>query len=369
MPDEVIDVVSDYIYPIGTIHLDLTAHRYHRFFTQNKTAQLKLTSARKVVNHFFTLVVLGLLKIPARDNFAKLVPVLENLLERYPELLTYRLTITDHQKRKLINRTPYQISLAYAADDIYLMMEKYFLRLPDGEKEMKKQFNEQFPNGIIKAYPKYDIEKALAAFHHATALIKTDRCISYHNDKPFSCLTFLKRMNKDTRQAINEFFSIIESDKEHTIGLVNDMQLYQEGTKSYEKDFNKFIGWPQRNVYCVYMLGGLQALFTPNFLQVLMQGADNVIDQGESLKYVTKIFFEGYQVSPFDPHSPFRLGQHFFLDYNLGAEYSLGLSLFDGSHAWDVFVENKINRLKKLSQKFYSKEEDIEPKKSFCNLF
>jgi hypothetical protein len=209
------------------------------------------------------------------------------------------------------NLTAHQIMLAYAADNIYPMMQKHFLRLENGEAGMKKQFNEQFPDGVIKAYPKYDIEKARAAFREAKELIQKDTCISYQNGEDFH---FLKVMDKNTRKAIDEFFTIITLHKEHSIGLVNDMQLYHEGVDIYydDKEFNRFKGWPQRDAYCVFMLGGLQALSTPNILQVLLQGANGVIDQAEPLAYVTKTRFRGVDVSPFVSGSQFRLGEHFF---------------------------------------------------------
>ena len=310
LPDDAVGIITEYLDPESIINLDASSHRFHSFFTNNHYTKL----ARELVNKFFTLVVFALLKVPAKDKTSTLVPVLENLLKIFPELLTYRRTVKDHVGRILVNRTGYQIMLAYAADNIYPMMQEHFPRLENGEAEMKKQFSEQFPDGVIKAYPKYDIEKARTAFHKAKELIQKDTCISYDNGEDFH---FLKVMDKDTRKAINEFFTLITFHKEHTIGLVNDMQLYHEGADIYyaEKEFNRFIDWPQRDAYCVFMLGGLQALSTPNILQVLLQGANRVIDQAEPLAYVTKTRFRRADVSPFVAGCQFRLGEHFFIDY------------------------------------------------------
>ncbi len=312
LPNDAVGVITNYVDPVSMINLDLTARRYHTFFNQNDFAKLKIIDARKIVNQFFTLVAFALLKLPDKNDNSILVPVLENFLKLYPELLTYRITVQCNPKIKLVDRTAYQITLAYAADNIYPMMQKHFLRLPNGEEEMNKQFKEQFPDGIIKAYPKYDIEKARRAFHNAKELIQMDTCISYKNGEDFH---FLEVMSDNTRKVINEFFTIITSDNEYTIGLVNDMQLYNEGVNIYydDKESNKFKGWAQRDAYCVFMLGGLQALFTPNILQVLLQGANKVIDQKEALAYVTKTCFRGTDVSPFNPCSQFRLGEHFFI--------------------------------------------------------
>ncbi len=337
LPDDVIGTITESLDPDSIINWDASSRRFNSFFTNNHYTKL----ARDLVNKFFTLVVFAILKVPAKDKDSMLVPVLENLLKLFPELLTYRRTVKDHARRVLVNRTGYQIMLAYAADNIYPMMQKHFLRLENGEEEMKKQFNEQFPDGIIKAYPKYDIEKARRAFHNAKELIQKDTCISYQNGEDFH---FLKVMDKDTRKAIDEFFTIITFHKEHTIGLVNDMQLYHEGVDIYydDKEFNRFIGWPQRDAYCVFMLGGLQTLSTPNILQVLLQGANGVIDQAEPLAYVTKTRFRGVDVSPFVAGSQFRLGEHFFIDYyGRGARRALGAGRMGGVAALKNFVEQK----------------------------
>lgn len=362
LPKDVITIITDYVDPVSMIHLDLTACRYHMFFNQDIIIKRKLQDSRQLINIFFTLVVFALLKVPDKNNHNTMLPALENMLELCPQLLTYRHTVKDHAGRTLVNRTGYQIALAYAADNIYPMMEKYFIRLPNGKEEMKSQFKEQFPDGVIKAYPKYDIKKAREALHQAKKCLQEDTCISYQNGEDFH---FLEVMNESTRNAINEFFAIITSHQEHTIGLVNDMYLYHESINIYyNQEFNRFTNWAQRDVYCVFILGGLQALFTPNILQVLLQGANQVIDQAYPLAYVTKTRFRGTDISPFDVCPRFRLGKHFVLDYYSGQRS--GRPYFIAP--FEPFCRAKITRLEQLMQQFYPKEEVVEDVKWCCTF-
>lgn len=344
---DVVNVIADYLDPQSIINWSATSSRFQLFFTESH--RLKLT--RDVINQFFTLVIFALPKLSVVKDDKIVIFELNNLLKLYPELLTYRRTIKDYKGRIFVDRTGYQILLAYAADNLYPMMEKHFHTLPHGAEEMKKQFKEQFPDGVIKAYPKYNIEEARAAFRKAKELIQSDGRISYRNGEGFR---FLKVMSNATRKAIDDFFTIIQSHNEYSIGLVNDMQLYKEAKVIYydKREMYKFTDPAQQDAYCVFLLGGLQALFAPNILQVFMQGCFQVIDQGNSLANVTKIRFGEYDVSPFDIQSKLQLGKHFFLNYYGGGHWIAPPASRQDAWLMEKCYQAKITRLEQLMHGF-----------------
>lgn len=379
LPEDMLNAITDFVDPMGVLNLTMTSRHYYNFFNQNFLGKHRLVDSRKLINQFFTLVVFSLLKVPAKNNNSML-PLLENLLKQSPELLTYKLTVKDYAGRKLVNRTGYQIALAYAADNIYCMMHDHFLRLPNGEEIRKNQFQEQFPDGIIKTYFKYDIEKAREAFHKAKRFIQEDTLISYENGGQH---LFLERMSDNTKVAINEFFTMITSNNEYTIGLINDMQFYDESIQIYHDahEFYKFKGWPQRVAYCVFILGGLQALLTPNILQIILQGenAKYVTDERKVLWGTTKDYFHprlcGFDVSPFVLDSQFCLGKHFFIDRDgfciSGQEVESPINL---PRAWPVlrssetFYSEKLIKLESLIQTCHSVEESSKTVKPRCMI-
>jgi hypothetical protein len=340
LPDDCLGAITEYLDPESIINWDASKKRFHSFFTNNNYTPL----SRHLINLFFTLVVEAKQLVPVDNgpNPPSYVPVIEHLVKLFPELLTYRRTVWDHAGRQLVTRTAYQVFLSYADDDLYLMAEKYFKRLPNGEAEMKKQLNEQFPEGI-KAYPKYDVEKARAAFRKAFDKFKVDSLISYNNGD-----NFLKVMSNDTRAAKDEAMLIIKPkpEDEYTIGLVNDMQFYKEWVNIFIKEYWDFKSDAQRDACFVFLLGGSQKYFTANILQILLQGANRVIDDNDPFIRATKTSFRGVEVSPFDPNSKFRLGEDFVIDYWSGQGCgrfwcSVSLSLIN-------YVEQKQQALKNL---------------------
>src|SRR3990167_5222679 len=200
----------------------------------------------------------------------------DTLLQTTPELLTYRGTIQHHGRYKLVNRTIWQVALMNDdGENVYEMFKRHFDRLPDGHEEMTRQFQEVFPDGEMRKYEGWKLEKALALFNAAFAAIKNDKTLNK---------TDLKTMNANTQKALQAFYDYVtpKPSEGFTKGLLFDIRLFQEVVKKYDAEYTK-LNWNQLVFYGVKIWDYLVRLLPTGYLRPLCQGLYYIVDQKEPL--------------------------------------------------------------------------------------
>lgn len=115
------------------------------------------------------------------------------MLEKNPGLIAKYSEITDKSNR-CIGGTIYRVLIA-TCNPLWKKVEAYFEKIKDGEKERKKQINEQFPSGYNpNKRNKYDI-------HGLISVIIADRSIRFNKN------TQRFQMNKATECELQKFIA------------------------------------------------------------------------------------------------------------------------------------------------------------------
>lgn len=207
----------------------------------------------------------------------------KEIWSKYPSLLTCpgtvyhpNLTYSENQipvpipadqnpgRYKYVNCTAWQIALMNEEFDIAEEMAKSM-----DTEEKKKQFDEIFPNGIIKH--NWDLKKAIELLREVFDKVIQDSSINENN---------LDMMNKSTKDALDKLYAYVKPAPEQQKGLVFDAKIYVEALKLFdEKLFSKFQNWDQRSFWCIRVEEHLASLLGTGYLRPHAQGIFNNLDQ------------------------------------------------------------------------------------------
>lgn len=193
------------------------------------------------------------------------------MLEINPGLITKYGEITDKSNRR-IGGTIYRILIA-THNPLWKKIETYFKKIQDGEKERKKQVNEQFPSGYDpNARKKYDI-------HGLISVIIDDLSIRFYKN------TLQFQMNKATELELQNFITYYTPKENEiiTTGLHFDPFIYIDILEAYAKRVKDFKNLEQRALYGCLVEGGIQTLFTTYFAKLTCKGIRYAIENLETL--------------------------------------------------------------------------------------
>lgn len=130
--------------------------------------------------------------------------------------------------------------------------------------EVKKQFDEVFPDGKIVKY-KWDLEYAKKLLKAVfDAIINDDEINYYRDDKGYYKL---EKMGAETRAALNALYKYMKPNPKHKTGLVSDANFYIEALKYYDEDvtFDQFKMWQQQMFWNrqveEWLAGGLGTIY------------------------------------------------------------------------------------------------------------
>ena len=204
------------------------------------------------------------------------------MLERDPCLVLEVATVTDYSGRK-IRGTALQLALGADDDAMIEMLLPYFKKLPNGEKEWEKQWNEQFPESSSKQEEvPYDFNPLVEAIN------------SKNQEKINQALTHLRAYLKPK--------GVIKSGKHFDVHML--INAYEVHNKHYDNwDGN------QRRISWSQMIGYIQRYLPACYAQAYCQGLYGVSVLNQPLKRSMKL--ENTVFFPLDTEPTFRLGSDF----------------------------------------------------------
>lgn len=270
------------------------------FFTNNDLRALSLTSRtigtvasaelrqRKLAHALLTYVVLG------EQEQAKA------LIEEKPELLFCYSQTVDYSGRTIIG-TAFQAAIGAGDKPMWEMMLTYFENLAEGEA--KRQFDEQFPNGIEEDVSANELQN----YYNTLAV-----AVSNHEDHGLS--------------AIEEFRNEINSQNEIRQGKHFNMQHIVAACQAYTANFghlSKRANWDHRNFFWQKVIGYLQRQMTAYDAQVYCSGLKGVSDNELNFKRKFK-FYNGRDFFPLSADS--GLG----FDFAIQSTYAYALKYAGG---------------------------------------
>ncbi len=195
-------------------------------------------------------------------------------LDKNPELLLEKIQVTDEAGRKIFG-TAFQIALG-AKDvspfpdkfnEMAEMIASYFEKIPDGEKEKQKQYDEQFPEGFEKLEATRRARDS-EALNTVFAAIK-DKTLA---EAEVAVTTFQDYLKKQTEGVIKTGYHFNEA-------------LFQQALTLYINNFDACGGHynDKNNLAAVKVLGDIQYYFTANLAQAACDGFGNVVDEKKVL--------------------------------------------------------------------------------------
>ncbi len=245
--------IGQYLSPESKYALSRTSYDLHTIFKQ---------AASQHIHQFLTAVVRGEMKEA------------EKLLKNHPRLLLEKAQVTDEAGRQIVG-TAFQIALG-AKDvspfpdkfnEMAEMIATYFKKIPDGEVEKQKQYNEQFPEGfetLEKERQARDSEALTTVF----AAIK---------DKTLA----------EAEAAVTVFQAYL---KQQTAGVIKtgyhfNEALFEQALMLFSDNFDAFGGYfsDKNKLAAVKVLGSIQRYFTANLAQAACDGFGKVIDEKKVL--------------------------------------------------------------------------------------
>ncbi|HLB42002.1 MAG TPA: hypothetical protein VJN02_03945 [Gammaproteobacteria bacterium] len=199
----------------------------------------------------------------------------EAMLKEDPGLLLHKAKVVDEAGRTIYG-TAYQIALGakdvspYPGqfEEMAEMLERYLLQLPNGEKERKKQYDEQFPEGFEKqeeARKQRDLD-ALQKLFKAIDKAKNDH---------------------ELDDAIKVFKQYLEKEntREFKTGYHFNEDLFIKAAELYDHYNDKFGGYNSKknNLVAVKGFGGIEGYFPANLAQAMCDGVGNVVEKKQQL--------------------------------------------------------------------------------------
>ena|SRR3990167_172279 len=131
---------------------------------------------------------------------------------------------------KYVDCTAWQIALMNGEYEEAINMGHFMT-----EEEKRKQFTEVFPTGKIEKYNNA-FNKAKQLLEAVIDAIIDDSTINENN---------LEKMNKNTRNALQNLYEFVKPALEHKTGLVFDVNIYVEALRLYEAKLYNFL--PNKN--------------------------------------------------------------------------------------------------------------------------
>ncbi len=245
--------IGQYLSSEDKYHLSRESYGLHSLFKQ---------PASKHVHQFLTHVVRG------EKNEVKA------FLDKNPSLLLEKIQVTDEAGRKILG-TAFQIALG-AKDvspfpdkfnEMAEMIASYFEKIPDGEKEKQKQYDEQFPEGFEK----------LEATRRARDSEALNTVFAAIKDKPLA----------EAEEAVTAFQDYLKTQAQQVIkiGYHFNEALYEQALTLYNNNFDACGGYfsDKNNLAAVKVLGGIQHYFTANLAQAACDGFGKVVDEKKVL--------------------------------------------------------------------------------------
>ncbi|OGT36224.1 MAG: hypothetical protein A3F11_06685 [Gammaproteobacteria bacterium RIFCSPHIGHO2_12_FULL_37_14] len=216
--------------------------------------------ACKSIHRFFH-TDLNILKLLHHAAFGEKKEV-EEILKKHPELL-YKKDITYDRCGRPIEGTVYRVALG--AKDISInqgeemveMITRYLMQLPEGEKELARQYAEQFPEA-------YKAQEEKRRKRDSAALEKVFAAIEKSNT------------NKDCENAIEEFQCYLkkQTKKVITTGYHFNDQLFNEALRLYGYHYRQFDGCDSRknHLAAIKVIGGIERYFPACLAQAARGG-------------------------------------------------------------------------------------------------
>lgn len=197
----------------------------------------------------------------------------KKMLDQDPNLLFIKarasdhtkITIIDNKQSKRIIRTieasPYQAALGAENMEMLNLMQPYIEnKIANGQETACIQFDEQFPNGIIKNPANtYDFTPLMDA-------IINEQFIN-------------RKLNERTEAAFGQFRQDFAPTDVIKTGKHFNMQIYLDALAFYDTHFNQFRNWDQRSLFCKQVIGLLQRLFPTCYAQEICQNLKQILEK------------------------------------------------------------------------------------------
>ncbi len=258
----------------------------------------------------------------------------EKLLAKNPRLLLVKAPVTDEAGRKILG-TAFQIALG-AKDvspfpdkfnEMAEMIASYFEKIPDGEKEKQKQYDEQFPEGFEK----------LEATRRARDSEALNTVFAAIKDKPLA----------EAEEAVTAFQDYLKTQAQQVIkiGYHFNEALYEQALTLYNNNFDACGGYfsDKNNLAAVKVLGGIQHYFTANLAQAACDGFGKVVDEKKVLS--RSKLLEDKVTSFFNS----KLGvDHFVYSYYDGVDAGMGECGLGACRLFQILCQTKTAVLENL---------------------
>ncbi|MDR3491351.1 MAG: hypothetical protein P4M12_04810 [Gammaproteobacteria bacterium] len=225
----------------------------------------------------------------------------EELIKVNPKLLLSKGMVVDYSDRS-IEGTAFQMALGaedvkYHEDEECMaeMIQRYLRQLPDGELEIQKQIQEQFPEG-------WEAKENERAKNDLAALNKVVNAIS------------VSQPNDNCEAALNEFREYLKPNCVIKTGKHFNAQLLVEAFKLYDKNYDRFGDYnSHKNILCWRkVIGYIQRFLPASYAQAFVQGVYYIVESGEKLNRSLKFRYENdVSFFPLDSDPSSRLGFDF----------------------------------------------------------
>ena len=177
----------------------------------------------------------------------------KTMLEANPRLLLQTVTVEDYSNRTITGK-PFQLALGAVDKAMWQMMMPYFASL--GEGEALKQFNSQFPSGIVDT-PANELQ--LIYDKLAQAIINNE------DGGTKEIEAFRVEITKNDKITTGKHFN-----EQHLVAVFN----------SYVKNFDALVTWDNRAKFWCQVVGYVQRQMPTNTAQAHCSGLSRVNDNG-----------------------------------------------------------------------------------------